>query len=92
MQFFSTPISAGLSEKISVRRKYLVILLKGEKMRIKALLLVICLILVGYYHGGCIQSKKEYYDVKLTEKQKAEIAEMAAQKVIEAEKQETSNK
>ena len=54
-------------------------------MRTKALLLVICLILVGCYHGGCIQSKK-YYEVELTEKQKAEIAEMAAQKVIEAEK------
>ena len=39
------------------------------------------LIIVGYYHGGCIQTKK--YEVKLTAEEKAEIAEMAAKKAVE---------
>jgi len=59
-------------------------------MRVKALLLVICLILVGYYHGGCIQSKKTYQEIKLTDEDRTKIAEMTAQKIIEAEKQKTN--
>ena len=59
-------------------------------MRIKAWLLVICLILVGCYYGGCIQSKKTYQEVKLTDEDRAKIAEMTAQKIIEAEKQKTT--
>ena len=61
-------------------------------MRVKAWLLVICLILFGYYHGGCIQSKKTYQEVKLTDEDRAKIAEMTAQKIMEAEKKEASDK
>jgi len=59
-------------------------------MRIKAWLLVIGLILVGCYQGSCIQSKKYYHT--LSEEEKAQIAEMTAQKIMEAEKKEASNK
>lgn len=55
------------------------------KNRIINFLFVTGLVFISCYHGGCIQSKK-YYEVKLTEKQQAEIAEKAAQKVIEAQK------
>jgi len=70
----------------------LILLEKGEEMRVKAWLLVICLILLGCYNGGCIQSKKTYQEVKLTEEDRAKIAEMTAQKIMEAEKEKESNK
>ena len=45
-------------------------------MRMKTLLLVVSLLLVGIYHGGCIQTK----NYKLSEKDKEDIAEMIVEK------------
>ena len=49
------------------------------------LLLVIAFILVSCYNSGCIQSKK-YYEIELSDRQKAEIAEMTAKRILEAQK------
>ena len=56
-----------------------------KKINIKTILLILALLLVWRYHGGCIQTKN--YKVELTEEQKAEIVDAVTHKMAEEQQE-----